>query len=250
MGFLDRLIGRGRPANRFTGGLPLRSLSPPDPPTAPETGGPPPGPSQPRDDWRTLPSMPQTLHAARPTVQTAAFEAGLASRRSPAFLGPLGHRLDAAAPAGIAGGLATLATASPPPESGEPAGAAAEPGPAPAQRGGSFAAALVTAPAQRLPAVSRPPVACDPVRTAGPGQWTAQPGRRAARPGRWAARPGRWAWPCQWTARPGPAVCHRARTELGQLAASARWGGRSGGRRAERPGQRAASPSRAGPCHS
>jgi hypothetical protein len=166
MGLLDRWIGRRRPAGDADGGSP-----------APWTGA-----AKPVRAWRSLPPMPLALAPPAVTVQTAAFEAALVSRRSPAFLGPLGHQLTAEAPAGVAGGLATRAEDPPGPDlaGGRTVVAVASEGvwtagPAPTWEPSAPTAAgpaegadrpLVTAPVQRALRWALPAVAVDPGGTA------------------------------------------------------------------------------------
>ena len=178
MGFLDRLVGKRRPAHLFSGGLPLRSSSPPDPLFS---GG---RPARPLDAWRDLPSMPGTLREPPTTLQAAAFEAGLVSRHAPAFLGTLGHRLAAAAPAGTVRGLATPAAAADS-ESHEAAGGPVDSG---GDHAGNLllsspATGLVTAPAPDLPSLSLPSLAVgrEPGAPAAPDR-TAQEGPPAGEP--------------------------------------------------------------------
>ena len=71
--------------------------------------------SQPQGDrpgtaWRSLPALQRTIGTLQPVASNAAFEAGLASHHSPAFLAPLGHLVDPGGPSGEVGGLLRTAT--------------------------------------------------------------------------------------------------------------------------------------------
>src|SRR6478735_11361991 len=82
-------------------------------PSAPDPAAAAPRRAQPQGDrpgtaWRSLPALQRTIAPLQPVASNAAFEAGLASHRSPAFLAPLGHLVDPAGPSGeIAGLLST-----------------------------------------------------------------------------------------------------------------------------------------------
>src|SRR6478752_5826399 len=63
--------------------------------------------------WRALPALQRTIGSLQPVASTAAFEAGLTSHHSPAFLAPLGHLVDARGPSGEVGGLLRTAVLPP-----------------------------------------------------------------------------------------------------------------------------------------
>src|SRR6478752_5134388 len=92
-----------------------RTPTPADGPSVPVPPAPAAKVSQPQGDrpgtaWRSLPALQRTIGTLEPVASNAAFEAGLASHHSPAFLAPLGHLVDPGGPSGEAGGLLRTAT--------------------------------------------------------------------------------------------------------------------------------------------
>ena len=85
-----------------------------DAPSGPDTASSEPAPAPPHPvavtgEWRQLAPLAPILPVARLTLAPAAFEAGLSTRRSPAFVRPLTHLVSRDGPAGTVGGLLSVA---------------------------------------------------------------------------------------------------------------------------------------------